>query len=224
MSLQTGVEMIALTLLFNKMTGFYGLLAILTGYHLSAAQLSMYMYSVIALGILAYCMPHIRKQTPFQCLALAWLYMIDTLVNTIYTTVFALGWFLALENVGPKQSEPTDTDEPPMGGFLGAVDTTTSATIIVVLSVLRIYFTLVVMAYARSALVQHRESREQGWDEDARIVENPFAAGLPEGEGWKGKVGRALISVGRGYWLAKAQDDEWAKSMKSKFRGKPASA
>ncbi|KAI0131972.1 Inositolphosphorylceramide synthase subunit Kei1-domain-containing protein [Xylariales sp. AK1849] len=224
MSLQTGAEIIALTLLFNKVTGLYGLLAILTGYHLSAVQLSLYIYSVIALGILAFCMPHIRRQTPFQCLALAWLYIIDTVINTIYTTVFAVSWFLALEKVGPKQSEPTETDEPPMGGFLGAVDTTTSMTLIAVFTLIRIYFTFVVMAYARSALLQHRERRQQGWTEEARTVENPFAAGLPEGEGWKGKIGRGMISLGRGYWLAEGESDEWTRSMNSRFRGKVSSA
>ncbi|KAK9417700.1 putative Inositol phoshorylceramide synthase regulatory subunit kei1 [Seiridium unicorne] len=225
MSLQTGTEMIALSLLFNKMTGLYGLLAIFTGYHLSIAQLSLYVYSVVALGILAYCSPHIRKQTPFQNLAFAWLYIIDTAVNTAYTTLFAVSWFLALEQVGPKQSEPTETDEPPMGGFLGAVDTTTSMTLIVIFTLIRVYFMFVVMAYARSVLLQYREGNEQDWDNESQSIENPFAAGMPEGDGWKGKVGRTLVSVGRTYWLPSlAERDEWARSMNSRFRGKAAVA
>ncbi|KAK6189513.1 hypothetical protein LQW54_013183 [Pestalotiopsis sp. IQ-011] len=226
MSLQTGTEMIALTLLFNKATGFYGLLAILTGFDLSIVQLSLYAYSVIALGVLAYCLPHIRKQTPFQNIAFAWLYIIDTVVNTAYTTLFAVSWFLALEAVGPKVSEPTETDEPAMGGFLGAVDTTTSMTLIVLLSLIRIYFMLVVMAYARSVLLQYREGNaQQTIDSESQTIENPFAAGMPEGDGWKGKIGRTMVSVGKTYWLPSlAERDEWARSMNSRFRGKTATA
>ncbi|KAI1875794.1 uncharacterized protein JN550_002080 [Neoarthrinium moseri] len=225
MSLQTGTEMIALALLFNKITGLYGLLAILTGYSLSVVQFSLYVYSVLALGILAFCLPHIRKQTPFQNLAFAWLYIIDTVVNTAYTTLFAVSWFLALEDVGPKQAEPTETDEPAMGGVLGAVDTTTSMTLIVMFTLIRVYFMFVVMAHTRSALLQYREGGQREWDDESQSTENPFAVGSPEGAGWKGKVGRTMVSVGRGYWLPSlAEKDEWARSMNSRFRGKASAA
>ncbi|KAH6660743.1 Inositolphosphorylceramide synthase subunit Kei1-domain-containing protein [Truncatella angustata] len=226
MSLQTGAEMIALSLLFNKATGLYGLLAVLTGYHLTAVQFSLYVYSVVALGILAFCLPHIRKQTPFQNLAFAWLYIIDTLVNTAYTTLFAVSWFLALDKVGAKPAEPTETDEPPEGGFLGAIDTTASMTFVVLFTLIRVYFMFVIMAYARSVLLQYREGADQqNWDDESQSVENPFAQGMAEGEGWKGKVGRKMVSVGRSYWLPSlAERDEWARSMNSRFRGKAAVA
>jgi inositol phosphorylceramide synthase regulatory subunit len=217
--------MIALSLLFNKVTGLYGLLAILTGYHLSIVQLSLYIYSVTALGTLAFCLPHIRKQSPFQNLAFAWLYIIDTVVNTAYTTLFAVSWFLALEKVGPKQSEPTETDEPPMGGFLGAVDTTTSMTLIVLFTLIRIYFMLVVMAYTRSVLLQYREGGQQISDDDSQSIENPFEKGMPLGDGFQGKAGRILVSVGETYWLPSlAERDEWTRSMNSRFRAKTAVA
>jgi inositol phosphorylceramide synthase regulatory subunit len=55
MSLRTGVEMISLSVIFNKVIGFYGLLAILTGLKLNPMQLSMYIYSVTALTLIALC-------------------------------------------------------------------------------------------------------------------------------------------------------------------------
>lgn len=221
MSLQTGTEMIAISLLFNKLTGFYGLLAVLTGYSISVVQISLYVYSVIALGILALCMSHIRKQTPFQNLAFAWLYIIDTVVNTAYTTLFAVSWFLALEAVGPKVGEATETDEPPMGGFLGAVDTTTSMTLIAMFTLVRVYFMLVVMAHARSVLLQYREGEQLGFENESQTIENPFAPGMPEGDGWKGKIGRTMVSIGRSYWLPSLDErDGWTRSMNSRFHGK----
>lgn len=88
--------MIFLTMIFNKLSGFYGLLAVLTGFQLSTLQLSMYIYSVAALILLAFLMPHIRKQSPLENLALAWFYLLDTVVNTAFTTAFAGTWFLAV--------------------------------------------------------------------------------------------------------------------------------
>ncbi|KAH8681634.1 Inositolphosphorylceramide synthase subunit Kei1-domain-containing protein [Xylariales sp. PMI_506] len=218
MSLRTGTELIALALLFNKLTGLYGILAIFTGYHLSAIQLLSYVYSIAVLVLLALCMPHIRKQTPFQCLSLAWLYIIDTTVNTMFTTIFAVMWFLAL---GPdKQTTPeAETETSAADGFAGAVDFTTSMVLIVVLTLLRVYFMLVVMAFARTVLIHHNQSARQGSNEENQTIENPFAPGFEEGEGWRGKAGRGMVSVGKGYWLSWSESDLWAASMNSKFRG-----
>lgn len=96
MSLRTGVELISLVTVFNKATGLFGLLAVLTGFHLSPLQLSMYIYSILALIILTLLTPHIRSGSPFQNLALAYFYVLDTVVNTAFTSAFALTWFLAV--------------------------------------------------------------------------------------------------------------------------------
>ncbi|KAI9883142.1 MAG: hypothetical protein M1823_005090 [Watsoniomyces obsoletus] len=96
MSLRTGTELIALSLLLNKISGIYGLLALLTGVSLSPLQLSMYIYSVLALILTAYLSRHIRKQSPLQNLALAWFYIIDSIINALYTAAFAMTWFLVI--------------------------------------------------------------------------------------------------------------------------------
>ena len=96
MSLRTATELITVTLLLNKISGLYGLLAIFTGYSLSTLQLSMYMYSVGALVVFTILMRHIRKQSPLQCLALAYMILLDTLINGIYTALFGISWFLVL--------------------------------------------------------------------------------------------------------------------------------
>src|SRR5690349_11470928 len=88
--------MISLSLLFNKLAGFYGILALVTGYRLSFLQFSMYLYSLLALVVLITLMPHIRKSSPLQCLALAYFYLIDTILNGGYTAIFAGTWFLTI--------------------------------------------------------------------------------------------------------------------------------
>lgn len=219
MSLQTGTEMIALTLLFNKVTGLYSLLAVLTGYHLSALQLSMSVYSIAVLVLLALCMPHIRQQTPLHCLSLAWLYVIDTVVNTAFTATFGVSWYLASSNVkgAPKPQEPTGPDAPEPG-LMGAVDSTTSIVLIAAFTLIRVYFSLVVMAYGRFVLLNYMEGKRQGWGEArGRAATSPFTIGLPEGAGWRGRLGRAMVAVGKGYWLNQEEPDQWTKNMNARF-------
>lgn len=96
MSLCTGVEMVCLSMIFNKITGFYGLLAILAGLRFSILQLVMYLYSCITLFLVAVLLAHIRKQSPFQCMFFAYFYVIDTIVSTVFTTICAASWFLTV--------------------------------------------------------------------------------------------------------------------------------
>ncbi|KAG9720317.1 DUF1753-domain-containing protein, partial [Aureobasidium melanogenum] len=116
-SLRTGTEMIALTLLINKVSGIYGLLAILTGYHLSWLQLTMYIYSIGVLAALCYLSPHIKRQSPLQCLALAWLYVIDSLINASYTALFGTTWFLMLAR-HINDAAPSDDSKLPGGAMM----------------------------------------------------------------------------------------------------------
>ncbi|KAI9660232.1 MAG: hypothetical protein M1831_003539 [Alyxoria varia] len=266
MSLRTGTELISLTLLINKLTGLYGLLAPLTGFHLSPLQLSMYIYSIGALAVTTLLVPHIRRgpQSPFHILALAWLYVIDSAVNAAYTAAFGFGWFLVLaQHAAPSGSdgssagsgstaadgkaasaagskmmdsaagftnpkfnvshvdvhaEPADdTSMPAQNGELvghgteshdnpaaaaaaaasgaggaggGSLSSTilssgsiASITTIVALWAIRIYFILVVLAYARSCLRQHIVTQSQhstGFPATAATASTEDAATKPD--------------------------------------------
>ncbi|EXJ84826.1 hypothetical protein A1O3_05499 [Capronia epimyces CBS 606.96] len=105
MNLSTGASLITLSLLLNKLAGLYGILALLTGYELSPFQLSMYIYSLVALVLTVYLAPHIQKQSPLQCLALAWFYVLDSIINAAYTAAFAVTWFLVLAQHDAGQTE-----------------------------------------------------------------------------------------------------------------------
>lgn len=178
MSLETGASLITLSLLLNKISGLYGLLALLTGYHLSPVQLSMYLYSLIALGLTAYLFPHIRKQSPLQCLALAWLYLFDTVINAGYTAAFGVAWFLVISqhyDNGSAKGPGSDTISQTAGftnpkydsssadgnsarssdGLTNAVtqpESFQSIMFICLLWIVRIYFVFVMLAFARQTL------------------------------------------------------------------------
>lgn len=278
MSLSTGASLITLSLVLNKLSGLYGILALLTGYHLSPFQLSMYIYSIFALGLTVYLSPHIRKQSPLHCLALAWFYVLDSIINAAFTAAFAVTWFLVLaqHNAGQTGDAPkgpgagtiqdtagfTDpalnvsrveviaSPQPGMSGGQDAVaaavpasspagtqsgtnnagaalqnvvlgaESMNSIGVIITLWTIRAYFCLIMLAFARMVLRQHiahstsKTFSYTNASTTSSLAENPFAESKPEGQGWKGKLGRFMVSLGRSYWLGSDEDDSWMYGMK----------
>ncbi|KAI1615133.1 Inositolphosphorylceramide synthase subunit Kei1-domain-containing protein [Exophiala viscosa] len=273
MTLSTGASLIALSLLVNKLAGFYGILALFTGYHLSPLQLSMYIYSVLGLILTAYLMPHIRKQSPLQCLALAWFYVLDSIINAAYTAAFAVTWFLVLaqhdagqvEKSGPGAGTIDDTSgftnpkynvsgvdviatpasglaagqdavaagapaaAPAGSGSKGALqdvvlgtESMNSIGVIITLWTIRAYFCLIMLAFARMVIRQHIAASgvKTGSNSyttasaNANLAENPFAQNKPEGQGWRGRLGRVMLNIGRSYWLGSDEHDSWMYGMK----------
>ncbi|KAG6005887.1 hypothetical protein E4U21_007521 [Claviceps maximensis] len=227
--LQTGTELISLALVFNKVTGVYGLLAILTGYQLSLLQLSTYVYSIGLLGCLVYLIPHIRRQSPFECLALAWLYFLDTAISGAYTASFGLDWYFASTSAEAEPKAPSlpsivvesfeglrrQSQSAIQAKVLLPRETATSMVLIVGLTLIRVYFTIVVMAFARQVLQKYMQLMIlEGPGVDER--EGPFAIDLPDGDGRKGRLGRLMVSLGRGYWLDIPGLDDWERNVQRK--------
>ena len=264
MSLRTGTELSTLSLLLNKVSGLYGLLALLTGLHLSPLQFSMYIYSLFALLITVLLAPRIRTQSPFHCLALATFYILDSIINAAYTAAFGITWFLVISQhhsdangstppgaggktigdtagftnpefnvshvdvaVGADHGAPGEKNEvvtaglghpattaasPSLGHGVLQPESISSIVAICALWAIRIYFVLIVMSYARLVLRKYvaSTSRTGTIGKSSGLIDNPFALYLPEGKGWKGRLGRAMISLGRGYWLGSEEgDDAW---------------
>ncbi|KAF2739058.1 DUF1753-domain-containing protein [Polyplosphaeria fusca] len=272
MSLRTGAEIITFLQLINKVSGLYGLLALLTGAHLTGLQLSMYLYSFAALLATLYLYRHIRLQSPFQTLLLAHIYALDSVVNALYTAFFGIAWFYVLaahpedssapgasgikENAGFTNptynvssvevlAEPAGSGiksgqnavavgqgtASAAGGLGGAVFQSGSIMSISLISgfwALRVYFVFVMLAFARQCLRQHIASNSTSYyttthpDEypqpTSSQLENPFDERKEDGYGWKGKVGRMMLSGAPAFWLGANEDGEWMRSMGGKFR------
>lgn len=236
----------------------------------------MYIYSVSALILTVYLTPHIKTQSPLHCLALAWFYVLDSIINAAYTAAFAVTWFLVLiahqagkdagvsgpgagmindtagftdpehnvskveiiatpqaGNVGPGSGQDAVAVGTPgnVAAGVGANnviwgrESINSVGIIIMLWTIRAYFCLVMLSWARVVVRQHiavatannpntdfTSANEKGQAED------PFAESKPEGQGWKGKLGRFMISLGRSYWLGSTEDDSWINNMPTRFR------
>ncbi|SPO03213.1 uncharacterized protein DNG_05895 [Cephalotrichum gorgonifer] len=232
--LQTGTEFISLMLVFNKLTGVYGILAIFTGFELSLLQFTTYLYSILVLVALGILVPHIRKQSPLECLLLAWIYTVDTVINFACTTFFAVQWFMA--RAAESAAQPDAADVPAGTPTEVAArwrrvehlvrvpsasmpqDTAFSIILITAVTFIRVYFALVVAAYAHQVLVRYVDHLMENDRPRAKDVNGPFAVGTDDGDGWRGWLGRAMLSVGRTYWLGYHDQEDWARTVNERLR------
>ena len=234
----------------------------------------MYLYSLFALALTIYLSRHIKSQSPLQCLALAWFYVLDSIINAAYTAVFAMTWFLVLmqhnagkaNKTGPGAGTIDDTsgftspehnvtsveavagasgqdavsDTVPASTAAGAdgngslqqavlsTESLNSIGIIIALWTIRAYFCIIMLGWARMVIRQHianagsKNTSYSTASTNSDFAENPFDGSKSEGQGYRGRLGRFLISIGRTYWLGKDEDDSWMYNMR--FRKAPDNA
>lgn len=283
-SLRTAAEFIAYTLAINKASGLYGILALFTGYALNPLQLSHYLYSLLVLSLLLYLSPAIRARPEpsnpsrgaiLKLLALAWLYVLDTVINAVYTVLFGLGWFIVLarhlgdEDVVGGGRKPSALGSDTINDTAGFTDpehavshvdvvatphphqvmgqkavaigsqiasptalgsalfhsgSLASLTVLGMLWMIRGYFCLILLSYARSRVRQYvrasSASASAGYTqgEDSTLAENPFHAGRDEGAGWTGRLGRVMLRFPTArYWLGLDDDEQWARATSGRF-------
>lgn len=77
----------------------------------------MYIYSLLALALTVSLSKHIRTSSPFHCLALAWLYVLDSCINAAYTAAFSATWFLVLLGKGHSAAAPGADTMKDTSGF-----------------------------------------------------------------------------------------------------------
>lgn len=115
-----------------------------------------------------------------------------------------------------------------------------SIIVISILWALRFYACAVCLSYARSVLRSHiaNNSSSAAWydgTDDATnadskrdgsdLAPNPFHSGRPEGQGWPGKIGRAMLKIGQQYWLGRdddADEERWVRGLGGRFNRKAA--
>ncbi|KAI2479777.1 Kei1 domain containing protein [Pyrenophora tritici-repentis] len=92
---------------------------------------------------------------------------------------------------------------------------------------LRVYFVFIMLAFARQCLRQHiaANASSAAWynSNDMQtsatdLAENPFAEGKEEGSGWKGQLGRVMLSGAPRYWLGADEGENWIHNVGGRFR------
>jgi uncharacterized membrane protein/cbb3-type cytochrome oxidase subunit 3 len=122
--------------LLNKVAGIYGLIAVLTGAGGSFAQLSLYIYSAIALIALAWglnavkevrcisrtsaacsLIPHREQEDAKHTLYFAHLFFADHILSTAWTAFFAVVWWVYTPHDGRRQANSAAQEEMMKGGL-----------------------------------------------------------------------------------------------------------
>lgn len=217
-------------------------------------------------------MPAIRRpDQPLRNVALAWIYVLDTVVNSAYTALFGAGWFMLLSQhlQEPGKDSPiggsagtmsevagfTDPEHnvseveivaKPAPGLLSGQqavaightqtsigqsvlqgDSMTSIALLAAFTIVRIYFCMIALSYARSILRQYVASTSTSSvsysdTSDPTMAENPFRSSRDEGAGWQGKLGRLMLRFpSKRYWLGREETEqgqsEWERATSGRF-------
>ncbi|KDQ61335.1 hypothetical protein JAAARDRAFT_88945, partial [Jaapia argillacea MUCL 33604] len=111
LDIKTGVIIALLFALLNKVAGVYGLIALLTGAGGSAAQLTLYIYSLLVLVALGWALHAVKQEDAKNTLYFAHLFFADHILSTVWTVFFAVIWFLFTPHDGRRQaSSPAQED------------------------------------------------------------------------------------------------------------------
>ncbi|KAL0067247.1 hypothetical protein AAF712_005817 [Marasmius tenuissimus] len=93
LDLKTAVSVALFFAIFNKVAGVYGLIAVATGAGGSFSQLSLYIYSVVALVALVWGVQAVKEEDPKKTLYFAHLFFADHIFSTSWTVYFAVLWW-----------------------------------------------------------------------------------------------------------------------------------
>ncbi|KAG1815436.1 Inositolphosphorylceramide synthase subunit Kei1-domain-containing protein [Suillus variegatus] len=102
--LKTGVTVVLLFALLNKVAGVYGLIAVMTGANSNFAQLSLYIYSVLGLVALSWGLKSVKDENPQHTLYFAYFFFLDHIFSTIWTVFFSIIWWTYTSHDGQQIS------------------------------------------------------------------------------------------------------------------------
>jgi len=110
----------------NKVAGIYGLIALLTGAGGNAAQLTLYIYSAVALIALTWGLRAINEENPKHMLYFAHIFFADHILNTIWTVYFAVHWWLYTPHDGRRNAN-SPAQQALIDGYIGEHQTMSEA-------------------------------------------------------------------------------------------------
>ncbi|OBZ73883.1 Inositol phoshorylceramide synthase regulatory subunit kei1 [Grifola frondosa] len=164
LDIKTGVIIALLFALLNKVAGVYGLVAVLTGAGGSAAQLSLYIYSVLGLVALAWGLKATTQEDPKHTLYFAHLFFADHILSTAWLVFFAVLWWFYTPHDGRRQANSdaqkdvmnsgsgnqnmTELERTEAAMLLWNAEKNVATAVIVIGWLAKIYFAVLLYSYA----------------------------------------------------------------------------
>lgn len=152
-----GVEVILGITILNKASGLYGILSLFTGHPINFWQWLYNLLAIITLPVYVSALINLKtKPRNLRKISLATIvYVLDTLVGSIFTLYFIYFWFSleegSVKSTGADLSSALSSQSASAARELFiTLGTTISVTAI------RLYFTLVILSFAKALLKQNR--------------------------------------------------------------------
>jgi hypothetical protein len=112
--LYVGAEVIIALGIFNKLSGFYGILSIFTGHPITAIEWILNLVSLALLPLYVMAFINISKKNALRMLVFAYVYAFDTLSSVGFTIFFSTHWFkvakISKVNTGGSSLSPSMTE------------------------------------------------------------------------------------------------------------------
>ncbi|KAA8915879.1 hypothetical protein TRICI_001972 [Trichomonascus ciferrii] len=212
--LHLGAELIIAIGLLNKASGFYGILSIFTGHPLSVMEWILNILSLVTLPLYIMAFQTIHTRNALRMVLFAYLYTIDTLCSVGFSVYFCVHWFTEKAKVvaasGSESSSSGSGDVTTSAAASMATnasadvyrrdsaadsnainksaslpqETATTITITVVFLLVRLYFNLIILAYARQ-LVRQQNLRPHNGSNQSTL---------------KGRVQYIALSIAQSFW------------------------
>ncbi|KZP01578.1 DUF1753-domain-containing protein [Calocera viscosa TUFC12733] len=162
MDLKTGVTVILLFSLLNKVAGVYGLITILTGG--SIAQLSMYFYSIAVLVAIWWLgLRIVIAEHPKYNFYIAYAFLLDHVISTIWLAYFAVEWWVYTPHDGQRVAHSaaqedlmksvgghnmSDTERATAAEMIWDNEKGTAAGVVTISWLVKWYFIAIIFSYA----------------------------------------------------------------------------
>lgn len=211
--LHLGAELIIAIGLLNKASGFYGILSIFTGHPLSVMEWILNILSLVTLPLYILAFQTIHTRNALRMVLFAYLYSLDTLCSVGFSIYFCVHWFTEKAKVVAASGSESSTGGAAVTTSAAASmatnasadvyrrdsaadsnainksaslpqETSTTITITVVFLLVRLYFNLIILAYARQ-LVRQQNLRPHNGSNQSTL---------------KGRVQYIALSVAQSFW------------------------
>nr|CAG8482695.1 12464_t:CDS:2 [Entrophospora candida] len=167
--LRTGVILITVFALLNKISGFFGIPTIFYGG--GFISIISYLYSIIITFVILYCLLNgILKENPTVIQLYSKIYWTDLIINIIFTITFGISWFYTINHSPSKitssfnndntTTTSSDGDEllPIKKTLSWKKESIISVTCLVIVSIIHVYFALLVQSYSRFVSKKSQEN------------------------------------------------------------------
>ena len=187
-----GVEIILGVTILNKASGLYGILSLFTGHPINFWQWLYNLLSLIALPVYASALINLKvKSRNLRKISLATIvYTLDTILGSLFTLYFIYFWF-TLEDGSVKSDgvDATSQSASPARELTITISTT------IIVTVVRFYFTLVMVSFTKALLKQNSMELRYNSNLNEEPPQDPEEEELMNAEGISGEFRKALFDL-----------------------------